>query len=62
MHGGLKMIKEKTSYSVKEAAMTLGVSAITIYRKVAVQEIPSRKIGSRVLIPADFIQNFGKVK
>ena len=55
------MVLERASYTVKETSKILGVSEITIYRKVATHEIPSRKIGSRVLIPADFINNFGRV-
>ncbi len=56
------MIIDKAAYSVKETAKILGVSEITIYRKVATtNEIPFKKIGSRILIPADFINNFRSV-
>ena len=56
------MIRERKCYSVKETAAILGVSKITIYRKIESKEIPSKRIGSRILIPAEFINNFEKVE
>lgn len=45
----------KRYYTVKEAATILGVSVSLIYAAVQRGEIPSRKIASRILIPAEFI-------
>lgn len=45
----------KRYYTVKEAAAILGVSVSLIYAAVQRGEIPSRKITSRILIPAEFV-------
>ena len=42
-------------YTVKEAAAILGVSLSLIYSAVQRGEIPSRRIATRILIPAEFI-------
>lgn len=42
-------------YTVKEAAAILGVSLSLIYAAVQRGEIPSRRIATRILIPAEFI-------
>ncbi|MBL7851210.1 MAG: helix-turn-helix domain-containing protein [Cyclobacteriaceae bacterium] len=44
----------KKFYSIPEAAAETGVSKITLYRGVESGKIPSKKIGSRVLIPAAY--------
>ena len=45
----------KKFYTVKEVAKILGVSLSLIYVAVHKGEIPSRKIASRILIPAEFV-------
>jgi len=46
---------EKQFYHVSEAAKKLGVSPITIYRGVQAGKIPSKKIGSRVMVPGSYV-------
>lgn len=48
---------EKHFYPVAEAAKKLGVSQITIYRGVQAGKIPSKKIGSRVMVPGSFVDH-----
>jgi len=55
------MDTDKKVFSIKEAAKMLGVSEITLYRKTKSKEVKSRKLGSRVLIPAEVIRNFWEV-
>ena len=45
----------KRYYTVKEAAAILGVSISLIYSAVQRGVIPSRRIATRILIPAEFI-------
>lgn len=47
----------KLFLSKKEAAEQLAVSLPTINRRLADGTIPHIKIGSRVLIPAEFLNN-----
>lgn len=44
------------SYSVKDAAQTIGVSNRTIWRLIAAGEIPTFKLGCRTLIRADALK------
>lgn len=46
---------EKRFYPVAEAAQKLGVASITIYRGVESGKIPSKRIGSRVMVPSSFV-------
>ncbi len=46
---------EKKFYSIAEAAKKLNVAQITLYRNVQAQKIPSKKIGSRLMIPGSFV-------
>lgn len=46
----------KKFFSVKEVAEILGVSRSLIYAKVCNGEIPSRRIGRRILIPASYVE------
>ncbi len=46
---------EKKFYSIAEASAKLGVAEITMYRNVQAGRIPSKKIGSRVMIPGSFV-------
>jgi excisionase family DNA binding protein len=43
-------------FTVKEAIKALHISRPTISRRIKTGEIPATKIGSRILIPAVFIQ------
>lgn len=49
---------ERVALSVDEAAARLGVSEWTVRQAIKRGEIPSRRIGHRVLIPAEAIDNF----
>ena len=46
---------ERKFYPVAEAAQKLGVATITLYRGVKSGRIPSKRIGSRVMIPGSFV-------
>ena len=46
---------EKKFYSIAEAAQKLNVAEITIYRNAQAGKIPTKKIGSRVMIPGSFV-------
>jgi excisionase family DNA binding protein len=43
-------------YSVAQAAKTLNVAKLTVYRRTATGEIPSTRMGRKVLIPAAYIE------
>jgi excisionase family DNA binding protein len=43
-------------YSVAQAVKSLSVAKLTIYRRTATGEIPSTRIGRKVLIPAAYIE------
>ncbi len=47
--------KKKTFWNVKEFAAFLGVSKALIYDRVYRKEIPCKRIGKRILIPASFV-------
>jgi excisionase family DNA binding protein len=40
-------------WSVKEAAEKTGLSEATLRRRIKAGELPSKRVGSRVLIPSD---------
>jgi excisionase family DNA binding protein len=44
-------------YTVTQTAKSLNVAKLTVYRRTATGEIPSTRMGRRVLIPAAFIEN-----
>jgi excisionase family DNA binding protein len=44
-------------YSVAQAAKSLNVAKLTVYRRTATGEIPSTRMGRKVLIPAAYIEN-----
>ena len=53
-------------YSIKQTMEILSISRATIQRKIRTGEIPSVRIGKRVLIPTEFLQQlsdkaFGKL-
>ncbi len=47
--------QRKKFWSVKELAEYLGVSKSLIYARVELDEIPCRRLGARILIPASFV-------
>ncbi len=46
----------KKFFSVKEVAELLGVSKSLVYSKICNGQIPSRRIGRRILIPASYVE------
>jgi excisionase family DNA binding protein len=44
-------------YTVAQTAETLNVAKLTVYRRTTTGEIPSTRMGRKVLIPAAFIEN-----
>jgi excisionase family DNA binding protein len=52
---GVQKMAEKTLYTIKEAAKLLPVSEITLYRHTKNGDIPTTRIGRKVLIPASYI-------
>jgi excisionase family DNA binding protein len=51
---------EKRFLSRQEAADTLGLSLVTLARRLADGTIPYTKLGNRVLIPAQFIDQLAE--
>ena len=51
---------EKFLYSKAEAAYALGVSKRSIEYLISAQKLETRRIGSRVLIPADALRRFAR--
>ena len=51
-----KVISMKKFFSVKEVAEILGVSKSLVYSKICNGQIPSRRIGRRILIPASYVE------
>lgn len=55
---------EKITYTIKEAALALGVGKTTIYKTLADGKLTAIKLGSRTLIPAsalnDWIAGFSR--
>lgn len=54
------MNQEKTKISLdrKEAARKLGISVVTLDRKVASKEMPHFRVGRRVLFTLDLLEKF----
>lgn len=48
----------KKFYSIKEVAELLAVSKSSLYEKVSQKLIPCKKLGRRILIPANFVEEF----
>jgi excisionase family DNA binding protein len=48
----------KILYSRKEAAFALGVSVRSLDYLIATRELPTRRIGSKVLIPAGELRRY----
>lgn len=49
---------EALAMSKLEAARMLGVSVRTVDRLIALKELPIRRLGRRVVIPRNGLQNF----
>ena len=47
----------KQFYSVRQTAEILGVSYLTIFRKVTDKEFPSIRLGRKILVPAALIDS-----
>ena len=47
--------------SVKQAAQVLGLSAETVYRRIADGSIPSFKIGRSVRVPVRFVESLTRL-
>ena len=52
------MEAEKLTYKVSEAAIKLGVSEPTLYDSIKRGEIPSIRIGHRVLVPIAALEKY----
>lgn len=48
---------EKKYYSIKEAADKLQVAEITLYRGGQSGKIPTKRIGSRLMVPGSFVDS-----
>ncbi len=48
---------EKKYYTIAEAATKLNVAQITLYRNGQSGKIPTKKIGSRLMIPGSFVDS-----
>ena len=48
---------DKKFWNVKELATYLGVSKSLIYARIEKAEIPAKRIGARILIPASFVKS-----
>jgi hypothetical protein len=48
---------EKKFYSIAEAAKKLNVAEITLYRNGQAGRIPTKKIGSRLMVPGSFVDS-----
>ena len=44
-------------YSIRQTAEVLNVSYQTVFRKISEKEIPSIRMGKKVLVPAAFIES-----
>jgi excisionase family DNA binding protein len=47
----------KQFYSVRQTAEVLNVSYLTAFRKITEKEIPSIRLGRKILVPVTFIDN-----
>ena len=49
-------VMDQKFFSIRQAADVLLISKVTVWRKIQEGEIPSARIGRRVLIPAEFFE------
>ncbi len=49
-------LAKKRTLTVHEAALVLGVSSHTVYEAVARKELPSIRLGRRILVPKDALE------
>lgn len=47
--------------SVKDAAMMLGVSIDTVYRRIADGSIPSFRVGRAIRVPLRYLENLNRL-
>jgi excisionase family DNA binding protein len=47
----------RIALSPEEAAAAIGISLASLYIQLRKGQIPSRRMGRRILIPADFMDN-----
>ena len=48
---------QKKYFSISEASKVLRVARITLYRRAQAGEIPIKRIGSRIMIPASYVES-----
>ncbi len=48
---------ERKFYSIAEAAKKMQVAEITLYRNGKNGKIPTKKVGSRIMIPGSFVDS-----
>ena len=58
---GIAAMSEPLTYTVEEAAELLGIGRNTCYEAVKRGEIPSIRIGGRILVPREALHQFLKV-
>ena len=46
----------KRFYSIKEVSQILGVSKSQLYEYVYRKKIPAKRLGKRILIPVDYVE------
>lgn len=51
---------QKLAYSPAEVAAALGLARSTVYAGIEVGTIPSRQVGARKLVPAEWVERFGR--
>lgn len=51
-------IKKKNFYAAKEFAEMCNVSRSLIYNAIADEKIKVKRIGKRILIPAEYVEHF----
>lgn len=47
----------RIALSVEEAAASIGISAASMYDQVRRGQVPSKRMGRKVLIPVDFLDH-----
>ena len=53
-------LEPRRFYSVSETARLLGVSAMTIYRSIANNELPAIRIRNRLIVPAKYVDHMAE--
>ncbi len=50
-------LQEKRFYSIADAAKKMQVAEITLYRNGKSGKIPTKRVGSRIMIPGSFVDS-----